>query len=110
LIPKRDEERRRHGRLRCDSARCELGELIDLSASGMRVRRRGHCSFRNGHEVQVQIGFERNMVSVNARVVHVEKRGFRVRIVGFEFVDLTDEQRRKIVELARNATDQLLLG
>lgn len=109
LIPGRFEERRRHGRLKCDSTDCTLGELVDISASGMRVMRRGRSPYRIGFEFKLDLWMDQMKIPVKVRLVHIEKRGFRRRILGLEFIDQSDEQRRRIVEVARNAQNQLVM-
>ena len=109
LIPDRLEERRRHGRLKCDSTDCALGELIDLSASGMRVLRKGRSPYKIGSEFKIDLWMDQTKIPVTVRLVHIEKRGFRKRVLGLEFINQSDEQRRRIVELARTAHDQLVM-
>ena len=45
-------------------------------------------------------------ITLRARVVWIEKSGFRKHIYGMEFADLSDDERRQLGELARIVTDQ----
>ncbi len=105
-----DGERRRHGRLRCEETTCCVGQVTDLSASGMRVKRRGSPIMEIGDELQVGVHPDGGepAITLRARVVWIEKAGFRQHIYGMEFADLSDDQRRKLGELARVVTDQIV--
>ncbi|MHC5112791.1 MAG: PilZ domain-containing protein [Planctomycetota bacterium] len=78
---------RRHGRVAPGTARCNLGKILDLSASGMRLRTRK--SLTGEHIVQIK-GNE-NMIRVLGRVVWSKKLGFRAYEIGLRFVDLPEE-------------------
>ena len=47
-------------------------------------------------------------ITLTARVIWIEKAGFRQHIYGMEFTDLNDDQRRELGELARIVTDQVV--
>jgi len=104
------DDQRRHGRLRCEQASCCIGQVQDLSASGMLVQHRGRMTIESGHELQVTISHEsgESDVTVRVRVVRVERTGFRKHLYGLEFVDLEDDQKQQLVSLARTASDQLV--
>lgn len=101
-------ERRRHGRLRCEETSCCVGQVTDLSASGMRVKRRGRPIMEVGDELQIGVHPDAGepAITLTARVVWIEKAGFRQHIYGMEFAGLNDQQRIKLGELARIVTDK----
>ncbi len=103
-------ERRRHGRLRCEDTSCCVGQVTDLSASGMRVNRRGRPIMDVGDELQIGIHPDAGepAITLTARVVWIERKGFRKHIYGMEFAGLNDDQKRQLGELARVVTDQLV--
>ncbi len=103
-------ERRRHGRLRCEETACCVGQVTDLSASGMRVQRRGRPIMDVGDELQISVHPDAGepAITLTARVVWIERAGFRKHIYGMEFADLDDDQKRQLGELARVVTDQLI--
>ena len=103
-------ERRRHGRLRCEDASCCVGQVADLSASGMRVLRRGGPIMEIGDDFSITVhpnGGE-PILTLPARVVWIERQGFRKHIIGLEFGELDDPSRQKLGELARIVCDQIV--
>jgi PilZ domain-containing protein len=103
-----DGERRRHGRLRCEETTCCVGPVVDLSASGMRVQRRGRPVLEVGDELKVRVHVygDDPAITLTARVVWIKRSGFRQHVYGMEFAGLSDEQKRQLSELARVVTDQ----
>ena len=102
-------ERRRHGRLRTEGVNCSLGEVVDLSASGMRVLRKGRRSAEVGETVALTLDYEGFTLSVDARVVRLEKAGFRRHIYGLEFQQVNPDVQDQLTHLARIATYQRIL-
>ena len=103
-------DRRRHGRLLCEDLRCDLGQVRDLSASGMKVFRKGGSIAQVGDQLEVVIEYLDSRMSVQAKVIRADKIGFRKRMYGFAFVELSDEQKSRLVALARIATDKLTIA
>lgn len=108
--PESGEEQRRHGRLRCEQTLCCIGQVVDLSASGMLVEHRGRLIVENGQELRLTVSHEsgESDVVVQVRVIRIERTGFRKHQFGLEFVDLEDDQKRQLAALARIASDQLV--
>jgi len=102
-----EQERRRHGRLRCEDLRCDVGQIRDLSASGMQVFRKGGSIAKLGAQMQLVITYMDASMAVDARCVRADRTGFRKHLYGFEFINLTDEQRSRLTALARIAADRL---
>lgn len=97
--------RRRHGRVRCQETRCTLGEVLDLSASGVRVLTRGRVRLKRDTVIPMIIEVGDRAVPVQAKVVWVNKAGWRRRTAGLQFVDLTPELRARLAELAQYAAN-----
>ncbi|MCE9592048.1 MAG: PilZ domain-containing protein [Planctomycetes bacterium] len=100
---KPDLNHRRHGRIRCEMLRCKLGEIADLSASGMRVRRLGRKVADKGDVLHMNLLAFNQSVPVQAKVVWVKKSGFLRYEFGLEFMELAPETRASIASLARMA-------
>ena len=81
------ESRRRSGRVHPELVRCNLGTILDLSATGLRVRT--HRRLRGTNVVVLRDGDY--AVCVRAEVVWSIKRGFRRHEMGLEFIELTQE-------------------
>lgn len=103
-------ERRRHGRLRCEETSCCVGQVSDLSASGMRVLRRGRPIMEVGDEFQISVHPDGGepAVTLPSRVVWIERQGFRKHLIGLEFAELDDDKKRILGELARIVCDQIV--
>lgn len=78
---------RKHGRVRCQGIYCSFGEILDMSASGMRVL----SAIRPppvDKIVTVTIQTLEGPVAVEARVIWSRKTSFFKREIGMRFVDL----------------------
>lgn len=103
-------DRRRHGRLRCESTRSCIGSVVDISASGMRVLRSGRPIMEVGNQFRITVHPDDGepVLTLPSRVVWIERKGFRKHIYGIEFVELSDDQKRRLGELARIVCDQIV--
>jgi hypothetical protein len=105
-----DTNSRQHGRLRCMSIRTSLGEVLDLSASGARIRRRRKLRSEPGSMVNLEIQGLDGPIRVLARVVWVRKvKLFRYE-VGVIFEDISSPVRRALVAIARRVPANAVIG
>lgn len=100
----RNAEVRRAGRLRCDMLNCTFGQVVDLSATGMRVQHRGSLKIKVGEMTDLTLSFASAEVSLKTRVVWMRRTGFRRHEIGFEFCDVSGEAQQCLMEIARCAT------
>lgn len=84
---------------------CGLGEVIDLSASGMRVSRTSLGKVELGQVYDVRLQAPGLTMMVRAKVVHVSRKGLLSRHLGLEFIDVTPEVARGLTEIVRVAMD-----
>jgi hypothetical protein len=89
-------QRRKCGRLELEGLKCTLGTVADLSASGMRVI--GRAVPKETIEVRI-VSREVDFV-VGVSPVWSRKVGFMRHEMGLEFVDLDEETRRCLTQLA----------
>lgn len=101
--PQSTKDDRRHGRLACELLTSTLGEVLDISASGMRVRQSGRVHVVKGDEICITIQFGSSKIPVKVRVAWTRRSGFWSHQIGVEFIDLTDESRKVITQLSRLA-------
>lgn len=81
------EDRRHSARLPQDVLlKCNLGEICDISKTGMRIRRKG---VPRNSLVSVNISDGNEQLQIQAEVVWVKKRGFRNYEMGLQFIDLS---------------------
>ena len=103
--PKND---RRHGRVRCESVKCSLGRVLDLSVSGLRVMSNKPIKDPEDSRTVVLDIFD-EPVEISVSVIWQYKVGFRKHLIGFEFDGIVDDTRRKLTDLARSvATNEII--
>ncbi|HEB61433.1 MAG TPA: PilZ domain-containing protein [Phycisphaeraceae bacterium] len=93
--------RRKYGRVRIENLPCNLGTVIDLSASGIRLISQKAALAKPGRMVTVELEGISRKLRLPARIIWVHKIGFRKRVVGLLFHDITDEQRSCIARICR---------
>lgn len=92
---------RRHPRFASTSLSCALGEVVDVSQSGLRVRAPHSSQSKVGDIVPLAVTSGNQRVSVAARVVWRRRVGLRGGEIGLEFVGASRAARAAIVQLAR---------
>lgn len=108
-------EARRHGRLRPDLIECAFGKVLDISASGMRVQCKHdpHKSptFELGKVMPLTIdpmGLEK--IEVSIEIIWTKHTGFRRWLIGMKFVDIDDQTRMKLTQMARGVASYEGIG
>lgn len=94
-------EARRTGRVRCRSVRCSIGDVLDLSGTGLRARTRGKPTVREGQRFDLSLHILGRTVTVGARVAWVRKAGWRRYEVGVNFENVGEAAKRSLRDLAR---------
>jgi hypothetical protein len=92
---------RRHGRVRCQDVECNFGPILDLSASGMRVKCRKPPAA--GTVVEIRLMSDEYCVQISAIVRWTSRAGLFSHEAGLEFTDIHADARRMLTELARSA-------
>jgi len=92
--------RRRHGRVRCLDIECTFGDIMDLSASGMRLRTNQRPPTVGGSFATTIIGLD-GPVEFTGVVVWTKRAGFFKFEVGIEFRELSAQMRTALARLAR---------
>ena len=100
--------RRRHGRLRAEELRTDLGKVTDLSASGMRVI----CDHRKppaeGSVLHVELKHPEGSLPIKGRVVWVKKRSRGQNELGITFEDVNPSTRTGLMAVARLALQSVV--
>ncbi len=89
-------DRRRFGRFKGSRLGCSIGNVVDLSGGGLRVRR----STRLSSQMDVKLWTAKRQITVPAKVAWVRRIGFRKYEIGLEFRDLTPETRKDLSTFA----------
>lgn len=96
------DERRQCGRIRVELLKSNLGRVVDLSATGMKV----HCRswFRpRKKRTRVVLRCIDGISTIPASIVRVQRIGPRTWELGIEFARINDKLRSRLVEIARLA-------
>ncbi len=93
--------KRRHGRVRCQEIRCSLGDVVDISASGMRCRTR--IKPPKNRVFAIVIDGLGDPITVGAKAVWTKRVGLFSREVGLVFEIISPESIQGLQRLARAA-------
>ena len=100
----RKRDGRRHGRLRTERLSCNIGMIVDISASGFRVRSKRYPGVKIGQNCQLTLRVEDHRLSVRVTTLWIRRLGYRHFEAGLEFIDMTPEAIQELHELARSAS------
>lgn len=98
-----EDNRRRHGRLKTEGTLSSMGEVVDISASGMRVQRKGALPIAEGEKFRVDVRIDQEVMAIDVMVRRVRKMGRRKFEFGLEFINLSNADRARLGRLARIA-------
>src|SRR3954466_5572368 len=87
-IPQSVLDKRRYPRFATRVIACSLGDVVDLSAGGIRLRGRGKTPVCGGQIIPPTLKPHESETVTKARVVHIRRVGLRTWEAGFAFVDL----------------------
>lgn len=99
VAPRKD--RRQRNRVMCEGLSCNLGSVIGLSGTGMRIRARGWCRIRQEDILNVTLNSSDLTVKVQARVAWVKKVGVFQYEAGLAFLEMSHEQKQHLGLLAQ---------
>jgi len=94
-------DKRRYPRFATNVITCSLGDVVDLSAGGIRLRGRGKTPVCRGQIVPLTLKAHESEAHTKARVVHIRRVGLRTWEAGFAFVDLRPSLVADIEHLGR---------
>lgn len=89
---------------------CSLGEVLDLSASGLRVRCQGRPPCVVGQRINVTITGNDGPFLIALRPVWMRKVGMFKHELGACFEDMSEETRLQLLNLVRSAVTILPVG
>ncbi len=92
---------RRGDRYQATNVRCMLGDVVDVSSTGLRVRGKGAPPAAAAQVIHLNVCTEGQKVNCAARIVWSRRVGFRSFEVGLEFVNTSRGARAAIVQFAR---------
>ena len=89
--------KRRHGRLKPGMMWCNLGKVLDFSASGLRLATKHHLE---GEQVVVIKAYEQSIL-LHGKIVWERKLGFRKFQVGIEFMNVSPQDLAKMRSMGK---------
>ena len=92
--------KRQSERFGSDLLTCPLGDVYDLSASGIRLRGKGRCKLAIGQAVAVTLQAPQGALTLPAKVVRIQRQGLRTYDVGLQFVGIKPGTARALKTLA----------
>lgn len=100
-----DSNNRKAGRVRCQYVTCSLGEVRDLSATGLRVLCKRNPGIAAGQVICFRLStLEGAELPIMAHVAWVRKAGWFKRELGMKFLDVSAELRLALLQLCRAST------
>ena len=94
-------DRREADRIECELLSCPLGQVADLSVTGMQVRGAGQATFERGDVLKVSLNGVPYPVAVRAEVVWLQTQVEGGFAAGFRFRGLDDQAIGDLGKLAR---------
>jgi hypothetical protein len=98
------ENRRRAGRIRTLGVACSLGEVADVSASGMRVIARCWTPLVVGRETSITIAAPAGLLSVKVRLAWVRRNKWYGVHLGLQFVNPSAEVLEGVRSILRGCS------
>ena len=82
-------ESRGSGRATTHRITCSLGQVADISATGMRVVSRGKLNVAEDEVIPLTMHTPSGLIALSAQVIWIMKTGIIRHEIGFRFVDIT---------------------
>ena len=79
---------------------CEIGEVADLSATGMRINCQTRPPVRIGQVIPIRLKSQQQRIDVSALIVWIKRSGLRRCTVGLKFVNISTSLSAAIESLA----------
>lgn len=102
--PSSKRDARRESRLLVQSIDCNRGRVLDISSRGMRVISR--TRWKEGEMLPVTLRSGAMRVTTPARCVWARREGWFSWVIGVAFEHATDEQRRRVGDIASAHTQR----
>lgn len=95
-------ERRREARVSAHDVSCNRGKVVDMSSRGMRIVSRS--KWREGEMLPLTLQCGAMRVTTPARCIWARREGMFTWVIGVAFMHATDEQRRRVSDIANAHT------
>lgn len=95
---------RRAGRVRCEGILTSWGEVLNASASGMRINSRGQAIPEKGEVAVLTIQGPEGPFKLTAKIVWAKNKNWGKKEIGVQFVDVPEQSRWHLARLAEAAS------
>ena len=95
------DDRRDAGRIQCRDLRTNIGEIVDASSTGLRIKGKLPTGTKPGDVVAVVIASDEESLPLSCEVRWVRKIAFRAMTFGVAFNQITEDQRRTLWQMIR---------
>lgn len=96
---------RKFGRVHIQDVTCSLGEVLDLSASGMRIRTPSKPELPCHQQAEISLVCIDGEVIVRIESIWERRTGWRKHEMGVRFLDLTPQQQAIISHTGRSCAN-----
>ena len=91
---------RKHERFDARGLKCALGEVVDVSAGGMRVKRDSKPFLENGAIVDVGVHSDSHKLSLKAQIRWIRRLGWKHYELGLKWLAMSPKTINALLELA----------
>lgn len=105
-----NDNRRRAGRVLTQEVECTLGRVLDLSATGLRVKTGFRPGVVTGEVFWMTIKGYSGKFQVKCQCAWIKKAGWFSHEVGVVFLEVTDEVRTHLNSIGRTANTNAEVG
>lgn len=95
------DDRRDAGRIQCRELRTNVGEIVDASSTGLRIRGKLPAGTRPGSIISVVVSGDEESLPLSCEVRWVKKLAFRTTTFGVAFQQIAEDQRRQLWQMIR---------
>lgn len=95
------QDRRDAGRIQCQELRSNVGEIVDASSTGLRIKGKLPTGTKPMSIVMVNITSDIDVLSLECEVRWIKKQAFRGTTFGVAFLEITENQRRQLWQMIR---------
>lgn len=97
------DSKRLHGRVVIEAIKCSLGEVLDASAAGMRLRTGRKVRVEAQQVVDFTVEGPDGPFDLKGEIMWVKHRGWSWNEIGLRFVEVSPETRKHLNTLAQSA-------
>jgi len=95
------DDRRDTGRIQCNELRTNIGEIVDASSTGLRIKGKLPLGTKPHSIVMINITSDMDTLSLQCEVRWIKKQAFKGMSFGVAFQEISEDQRRQLWQMVR---------